>query len=152
MHLAYAIIASLLVLVSDSTRAEPPPCSAEDPRPATNGIQLRFEPASSADDRECLDAPDSRRHLAAVAKALSSRWKVPVGIDPFPSVVADFEFERDGKAKLRRIDEATDRELADCAKHAVAQLSVVAEPPTCLVGKPVRVRLVIPWSGADGVY
>jgi hypothetical protein len=94
----------------------------------------------------------SRRHLEEVAKALSSRWKVPLGIEPFPSVVADFEFMRDGKAKILGIREATDRELAECVKHAVTQLSVSPEPPECLVGKSIRVRLIIPWRGADGLF
>lgn len=143
------LLAAFLMFAERPADADPAPCSSEDPRPVDGDVRLRFKASDGGATLECLDGPESQRHLESVETGLAARWKVPRGIEPFPFVVADVRFEASGIVARAEIVEATDPQLGECAKNAFAVLSASSQPvPKCLVGIPIRVRVLIPWAGA----
>jgi hypothetical protein len=108
-----------------------------------------LEPSREGVSLECLDQSDSRRYLEVLKAAVAARWKLPIGIEPFPSVVADLRFGVSGIVTIDRIVEATHPNLIECARNALADLAPAPGPvPGCLVGNPVRLRVLVPWGGA----
>ena len=148
MRTRLVIVASFVLLAGQPARADPAPCSFEDPRPITAGVRLRLEPSQDGASLECLNGSESQRHLELLKAGLAARWKIPLGIEPFPSLVANLRFDASA-VTMAEIVETTDRKLVECLRNALADLSAALSPvPKCLVGTAVRARLLIPWKGA----